>query len=100
LSSGAKAGIGVAVAVGTIAAIAGLAFFFLRRRRSKNLPPYSTTTAGNAEDYYGGQKYRHVDSTAGSEVQMREMDAAQTVKPVELGSNIAHELPGFDVDRR
>jgi hypothetical protein len=88
------------VAVGAIAAIAGLAFFFLRRRRSKNPPPYSTTTAGNAEDSYGGQQYRQVDSTTESEGQMQEMNAAQEAKPAELSSNVAHELPGFDVGRR
>jgi hypothetical protein len=127
LSSGAKAGIGIAVALGAIAVIAGIAFFFLRRRRSKNSPPHSTTAAGKAEDYYGAQQYRQVDSTTGSEVQMQEMNAAQAAKPAELGSkfsttgsevrmqemnaaqtakpaelssNFTHELPGFDVGRR
>jgi hypothetical protein len=96
LSSGAKAGVGVAVAVVAVALLAGIAFF-LRRRKSKNTSAIPKTP-GNHEEYYGyGQKYQPVDSDPGSFVHMQEMGGEKAVKPSELSSDVAHELPGGEV---
>lgn len=104
LSSGAKAGIGVGVAVGLLAVLAGVALFLLQRRKAKNNVVNPTPPPVYAEGYYGGisggQKYQPVDSTAGSDVQMQEMNAdTSTAQPGELSAEVAHELPGSDVRR-
>jgi hypothetical protein len=104
LSSGAKAGIGVGVAVVLLAVLAGVALFFLQRRKARNTVANPIPPPGYVKDYYGGesggQKYQPVGSTAGSDVQMQEMNAdTSTAQPGELSAEVAHELSGSDVRR-
>ena len=100
LSNGAKAGIGVGVAVVAIAIIVGLAFFFLRRQKVKSPPAYASSSPQNyQQEYYGGRKYEPVDSTTGSDLQMQEMNAEPMTKPREMSAEVAHELPGTEIRR-
>jgi hypothetical protein len=104
LSSGAKAGIGVGVAVVLLAVLAGVALFFLQRRKAKNAVASPIPPPVYAEGYCGGggggQKYQPVNSTAGSDVQIQEMNPdTSTAQPGELSAEVAHELSGSDVRR-
>jgi len=60
---------------------------------------YQPSGPADVQEYYGGRKYQPVDSTTGSDVQMQEMNAEPAAKPPELSAEVAHELPGAEVQR-
>lgn len=93
LSTGAKAGIGVGVAVGAIAVIAALVWFLLRRRRRrKEEGQLNTFEKAELHGEAVKESQRNVRAKElGEDGQVHEMGSPD--KPVEIGADEPLELP-------
>jgi hypothetical protein len=96
LTSGAKAGIGVGVAVGALA-LGALIWFFMKRRRNNQAPQeeeVSIAEAGGTPITSPAPKYEKDTFRAGDEMSPSEMSGDG--RPAELDNNpsVVYELPG------
>ena len=80
LSTGAKAGIGVGVAIGSIGIAGAIGLFLLRRRRNKIATERQETTTNDASGGVGVQK---AELASGPEVEKKHAELQVGAKPVQ-----------------